>query len=265
MKDIRKIIVLLLCMTISCYMMGEEKKNLNIVFIGNSITEGALLENPRHDAPPVKAALYLRSQPSIGTVRYSNQGVSGSTTLDFLPRTEFLFPKVVEVADQFKDETWATLIFSIMLGTNDSAITGPNGAPASPAKYYENMKTIIDKLLALYPDCKIVLHRPVWYSPNTYNGAKYLEEGLNRLQSYYPELQALVLDYSKRFPGQVFMGDTDGFEYFKAHHKGELFPEKGNAGTFYLHPNKKGASALGKLWGKAILDIIKNGKLKIEK
>lgn len=153
-------------------------------------------------------------------------GVSGSTTFDFLPQTDLLFPKVVRVADQFKDETWATLVFSIMLGTNDSAITGPNGAPASPAKYYENMKTIIDKLLALYPECKIVLHRPVWYSPNTYNGAKYLEEGLNRLQSYYPELQALVLDYSKHFPGQVFMGDTDGFDYFKTHYKNELFPEK---------------------------------------
>ena len=128
----------------------------------------------------------------------------------------------------------------------------------SPAKYYENMKTIIDKLLALYPECKIVLHRPVWYSPNTYNGAKYLEEGLNRLQSYYPELQALVLDYSKHFPGQVFMGDTDGFDYFKTHYKNELFPEKGNAGTFYLHPNRKGASALGELWGKAILGAIDN-------
>ena len=203
-----------------------------------------MLENPIHDAPPVKAALYLRRQPSVGTVRYSNQGVSGSTTLDFLPQTDLLFPKVVQVADQFKDETWATLIFSIMLGTNDSAITGPSGAPASPAKYYENMKTIVDKLLALYP--------------NTYNGAKYLEEGLNRLQSYYPELQALVLDYSKRFPGQVFMGDTDGFDYFKAHYKSELFPEKGNAGTFYLHPNRKGASALGELWGKAVLKAIDN-------
>ena len=31
MKDIRKVIGLLLCMTICCYMTGEEKKNLNIV------------------------------------------------------------------------------------------------------------------------------------------------------------------------------------------------------------------------------------------
>lgn len=254
----RKIISVLLCMAICSCLMGEEKKNLNIVFVGNSITQGVLLENPRRDAPPVKAAVYLRKQPSIGTVRYSNQGVSGSTTLDHLPLAENLFPKVVAVADKFRDETWATLVFSVMLGTNDSAITGPNGAPVSPDGYYKNMKTIIDRLLALYPDCKVVLHRPVWYSPNTYNGAKYLEEGLNRLQSYYPQLQALVLDYSKRFPGQIFMGDTDGFDYFKTHYETELFPEKGNAGTFYLHPNQKGAASLGELWGKAILKALEN-------
>ena len=161
---------------------------MNIVFIGNSITQGALISTPSHDAPPVKAALYLTKQPSVTSVKYSNQGVSGCTTTDYLPTTETLFPKAKEAADKFADETWATLVFSIMLGTNDSAITGPNGAPASPEKYEENMKAIINQLLALYPSCKIVLHRPVWYSPNTYNGAMYLKEGLNRLQSYYPVL-----------------------------------------------------------------------------
>lgn len=257
MNRLGKISCLLLSLLISGTIMGEEgKQYLNLVFIGNSITAGALLEGPQHEAPPVKTVLYLGKQSSVGSVKFSNQGVSGCTTTDYLPQTETLFPKVVAVADQFRDETWATLVFSIMLGTNDSASTGPNGAPASPAQYYANMKTILDRLLALYPTCKIVVHRPIWYSPNTYNGARYLEEGLNRLQSYYPEIQALVLDYSKRFPGQVFGGDTDGYDYFKAHFETDLFPEKGNAGIFYLHPNKKGAAVLGELWGKAILKAI---------
>ena len=255
-NNLRRFVCLLLYITICHMAMGEEKRNLNIVFIGNSITQGALLENPTHEAPPVKAALYLAKQPDIATVKYANQGVSGCTTTDYLPLTETLFPKALIAADQFNGETWATLVFSIMLGTNDSAIVGPNGAPASPAKYYENMKAIIDKLLALYPDCRIVLQRPLWYSPNTYNAAKYMEEGLSRLQSYYPELQSLVLDYSRRFPGQVFMGDTDGFEYFKTHYETDLRPEDGNAGVFYLHPNKKGAAALGEFWGKAIYKIV---------
>ena len=115
-------------------MKAESKKNMNIVFIGNSITQGALIATPSHDAPPVKAALYLTKQPSVASVKYSNQGVSGCTTTDYLPTTETLFPKAKEAADKFADETWATLVFSIMLGTNDSAITGPNGAPASPEK-----------------------------------------------------------------------------------------------------------------------------------
>ena len=229
---------------------------MNIVFIGNSITQGALISTPSHDAPPVKAALYLTKQPSVTSVKYSNQGVSGCTTTDYLPTTETLFPKAKEAADKFADETWATLVFSIMLGTNDSAITGPNGAPASPEKYEENMKAIINQLLALYPSCKIVLHRPVWYSPNTYNGAMYLKEGLNRLQSYYPVLQSLVEEYAKRFPGQVFMGDTEAFDYFKANYLTDLIPEEGNAGTFYLHPNEKGAAVLGEYWGKAIMKVV---------
>lgn len=258
MKQLGKIVCLFFCLAISSSVMGsKEKQKMNIVFIGNSITAGALIKDPVHDAPPVKAALYLSKQSDVASVKYANQGISGCTTTDYLPQTGTLFPQATAAADRLKKETSATLVFSIMLGTNDSAIAGPNGAPASPAKYYENMKTIIDQLLALYPDCRIILNCPVWYSPNTYNGAKYLEEGLNRLQSYYPELQALVLDYSKRFPGQVFMGDTSGFDYFKKNFKTDLFPEEGNAGIFYLHPNEKGAAMLGELWGKAIRKALK--------
>lgn len=257
MKQLVKITSLFLVLAIICpFIKAENKKNLNIVFIGNSITQGVIIQDPAHNAPPVKAALYLTGQPSVNSVKYSNQGVSGCTTVDYLPQTETLFPKAKAAADKFADETWSTLIFSIMLGTNDSAIKGPNGAPVSPDKYKENMKTIINQLLALYPNCKIVLHRPVWYSPNTYNGAMYLKEGLYRLQSYYPVLQLLVKDYSTRFPGQVFMGDTEAFDYFKTNYQSDLIPEDGNAGTFYLHPNEKGATVLGNYWAKAILKAL---------
>ena len=39
MKDIRKVIGLLLCMTISCYMMGEEKKNLKVADLRKKFEE----------------------------------------------------------------------------------------------------------------------------------------------------------------------------------------------------------------------------------
>lgn len=235
---------------------GKDKKYVNIVFVGNSITFGAGLQNPAHDAPPARAALYLSKQPQIASVKYSNQGVSGATTVDFLPETGTLFPQVTAAADQFKDETWATLLFSVMLGTNDSAMTGTNGAPVSGEQYRTNMRVIIDRLLSLYPDCRIVVQRPLWYSPNTYNGAKYLQEGLDRLQSYYPELKVLVGEYAKRFPGQVFLGDTKGFDYFSRYYQTDFQAEEGNAGVFYLHPNAKGARYLGELWGKALYPVI---------
>lgn len=246
----------LLMVVFVCNAQADERMWLNVVYIGNSITQGALIENPLRYAPPVKASVYLQTQPEIDEVKYSNQGVSGYTTVDFLPVTNTSFPKVIAAADRFKEDTWAQLVFSIMLGTNDSAIKGPNGSPVSPGQYYTNMKTIIDELLIRYPTAKVVLHRPIWYSMNTYNAAMYLKEGLKRLESYLPKLEALVELYKTTHPGQVFMGDTEAFDYFRDNYTEYLIPEDGNAGTFYLHPNKEGAARLGEFWGKAIYKAV---------
>lgn len=252
-QTVRKLL-LLLCMAIPLLLHAQ----LNIVYIGNSITQGALLQNPSQEAPPVQASLWLQQQPGIAALEYSNQGVSGSTTVDFLPASQSLFPKVKQAADLLKDKSQTTLLFSIMLGTNDSAVKGPNGAPVSPQQYNTNMKVIIDELLSLYPHCLVVVHRPIWYSPNTYNGAIYLKEGLHRLESYLPQLQSLVLRYGYSHPNRVFMGDTNAFDYYKANYLTNFTPEDGNAGTFYLHPNKKGAAKLGEFWGKAIYKVVGN-------
>src|ERR1700761_9583909 len=123
---------------------AQAKKNLNVVFIGNSITYGAGLSDPSAQAPPVMACKYLRQQAGIGRVQFSNQGHSGYTTLDFLPSTA-AFEKVEAAAHAFADKN-ALLIFSLKLGTNDSAIEGPHGAPVSTADYRANLKAIADSL-----------------------------------------------------------------------------------------------------------------------
>jgi len=231
-----------------------QKKNLNIVFIGNSITYGAGLSTPALEAPPVKAAEYLKQQPGIGEVAISNQGHSGYTTLDFLPGTDAF--KQIEAAARMVDQTKAQLVFSLKLGTNDSAIQGTHGAPVSDDDYRTNLKAIVDSLLHEFPRSTVIINHPVWYSPNTYNGAKYLQEGLDRLQTYIPVIDALAVQYQTS--GQcVYVGDTEAFDYFKASYLTDLQPEHGNAGTFYLHPNAKGAKALGEFWGKAIYKRIK--------
>ncbi|HVW96436.1 MAG TPA: GDSL-type esterase/lipase family protein [Mucilaginibacter sp.] len=236
-----------------------QKRDINVVFIGNSITYGAGLADPATQAPPVIAANYLRQQSEIGKTEMVNQGHSGFTTVDFLPGTMGVFRDVEKAARAFPDKQ-ALLIFSIMLGTNDSAISGPSGAPVFPETYYQNLKAIADSLLAEFPGSIVIFNHPLWYSPNTYNGAKYLAEGLQRLQKYLPEIDLLVNDYEAIYPKRVFVGDTRAFDYFRKHADSDMQAEQGHQGVFHLHPNEQGAVALGNFWGEAISKIVKKLK-----
>lgn len=247
----------LLLIFILCSYSVPQKTKLNIVFIGDSITHGSGLTTPASSAPPVHACAFLLQKPTYRDVEFSNQGLSGKTTVDYLPASGRYFNNVIKAADLFYKDKEATLVFSIMIGTNDSAIKGPHGSPVAPADYKVNLKTIADSLLAAYPECKIVFNYPIWYSPNTYNSSMYLQEGLNRLQTYFPQIDALVADYAITHKGHVFVGDTKAFSYFKKNYLTELIPEKGQQGTFYLHPNRKGAVSLGIFWGKAINKVVK--------
>lgn len=226
-------------------------RDVNVVFIGNSITQGVTLADPATEAPPVHAAQYLAGENRDWDVRFRNCGVSGMTTLNFLPVTGQEFPNVVGAARELSVRG-GELVFSIALGTNDSAMSGPFGSPVVPEQYYTNMQVIIDELLRLFPESKVVVQTPIWYSPNTYNGSMYLDAGLRRLVSYVPWLNRLVDGYSAENPGHVFLGDTRGFDIFKANCQSYFTPEDGNAGVFYLHPNKDGAEVLGRLWGEAL-------------
>ena len=44
----------MLCLCLPLGMFAQKKVELNVVFIGNSITQGVLLENPLQEAPPVR-------------------------------------------------------------------------------------------------------------------------------------------------------------------------------------------------------------------
>jgi lysophospholipase L1-like esterase len=255
MRNIKAFFILFFLL--NSYTVFAQKKNLNIVYIGDSITQGVQLAEPGTEAPPATAAAWLRKQKGIGKVEFSNQGVSGFTTVDFLPSTNTVFPHAdkAALALNVKD---VTLVFFIMLGTNDSAIAGPNGSPVYPEKYHDNLKIIIDRLLQHFPNSKFVIQKPIWYSPNTYNGSMYLQEGLSRLQSYFPQIDQLVSEYKKANPSHVFTTDTKAFDYFSEHYSTDLIPEQGHEGIFYLHPNSKGDVVLGRFWGEAIYKSVMN-------
>lgn len=263
MKNLKLVRSLILILTLSAFHMlnmngqvSGKKLDLDIVFIGNSITQGANFEKPLEDSPPAVACHYLLMQKGVNNAEFINQGRSGFTTVDFLPSAEGPFKEVITATLKFHKDRGRLLVFSVSLGTNDSAEEGPNGSPVNPESYCKNIQLIIDGLLAEFPEAKIFVQQPIFYSPNTYNRARYLAGGLARLQSYFPGLQSLVKSYSQSNPGHVFMGDLKGFDYFSKNYLTDLIPESGNAGTFYLHPNKKGARVLGNLWGEAIYQSI---------
>lgn len=231
--------------------------DINMIYIGNSITQGAIMKEPEKNSPPARCTEFLAQAEGIGDVAMFNGGVSGRTTVDFLPGDNPLFARVVDGAEGLRhNNPQAATVFSIMLGTNDSASKGPNGSPVSDADYTRNVALIIDSLQARFPDAIFVLHRPVWYSDNTHNGAVYLAEGQRRLDGYYACLRELVGEYSQSNPGHVFMGDTAAYDHFRRTHKEEMFAENGFSGTFYLHPNPAGAKALARYWADAILRAV---------
>lgn len=228
---------------------AQDVRPVQIVFIGNSITQGARLDDPATEGPAAQTRDILNERGY--NVSILNRGLSGTTTVDWLPDgVSRCFAPLIDTTDGFFTPN-AQHIFSVMLGTNDSAETTCNGAPVSSERYTQNVSLIVDTLLRRYPDSHIVLNYPIWYSPSTYNGARYLQSGLNRLKSYHPIITLIAADGCER----IHAGKQEAYSAFENHP--ELFDEEnGNAGKFYLHPNREGAHLLASFWADAIEEIL---------
>lgn len=243
--------ILLSAIVSLCSIISYAQNDVNIVYIGNSITQGAMIEDKQHDAPPAQSSKNLLKQ--FPNLRFANTGLSGATTFDYLPTDGTHFKRITDGADSVSDKP---ILFSVMIGTNDSAERGPNGSPVSVENYKKNLTIILDTLLRRYQNSIVVIHRPIYYSENTYNSAEYLVKGLNRLKSYSSAIDQIV----KEGKGRIFLGDTLAFSYFEQNHTKMCFAENGAAGIFYLHPNEQGAKKLGKYWSDAILRVLKSVK-----
>ena len=241
----------LICMLVftSICMYAADNQPVNLVFIGNSITYGAELSNPTTQAPPVKTAAYVKNQTGR-EVYYRNCGKSGSATPNWLPGTT-LFGNADQAATSLQQSHPGVLIFSIMLGTNDTH----EGYKTAPEVYYQNLRTMIEALMSRHPEALFIINYPIWYSPNTHNGAVYLEAGLKRLQTYMPMITQLGEFYQQSARPVVWTGDPTAYSTFE--NKTEYFvAENGNSGVFYLHPNTTGGTILAEMWGKSIIECM---------
>ena len=236
---------------------------INLVCIGDSITEsGGIHDRDKNGCPAILASELANGLGDGTTVYLVNAGVSGTTTADWSGPSGLLVRGKHSAEASAKklmaDHPDGKLIFSIMLGTNDSANKGTRGAPISAERYEKEMKRILDELIQAHPDCLIFLHHPIWYSLNTHNSADY--EGASahdRLTSYFHVIDAIVAADAKTPKQHVFQGDTLAYDYFEKNYLTELSPQNGKNGIFYLHPNLQGAKSLGKFWSLPIINALK--------
>ena len=248
-------------LSLSCF----AQKSANIVFIGNSITYGALHEHRDVTAPPAQCARWLSAQEGIDTVYFRNCGRSGKTTYHFLPNAADVIPTgdktyfsdvVAKTRELVKEHPSLPLIFSIKLGTND-AVERKYNAHTEPDAYIRNLTVIIDSLLCLWPDAHVVLNRPIYNTSDyvTKNGSVASKKSLKMMNTYYEQFSKVVANCKT---GHVHIGDAMAYSYFKKHYKTDIFEEKDARGkSYWLHPNEQGAQKLAEYWGEAILPVLK--------
>ena len=242
------------------------QQSANIVFIGNSITYGALHEQREITAPPAQCARWLSQREEIDTVYFRNCGRSGKTSYHFLPNAADVIPAgdktyfgdvVAKTRELVKAHPSLPLIFSFKLGTND-AVERKHNTHTEPEAYVRNLTVIIDSLLRLWPDAHVVLNRPIYNTSDyiTKNGSVASKKSLKMMNTYYEQFSKVVANCKT---GHVHIGDAEAYDYFKQHYKTDVFEEKdANAKSYWLHPNEQGAKKLAEYWGKAILPLLKN-------
>ena len=248
-----KKIVLAFLMTLLVAGYATAQQEYNIVFIGNSITYGATHKTPQKTNPTVSCVKFLKEQGL--TVHSKNMGKSGKTSRDFLPGRKGYWPATKKAAAELAEAyPQAQMVFSIMLGTNDAAIRTKKSCWKSDI-FRNSMTLLIDSLQAIYPQAVFVLQQDPYFSPNVEkeSGTKMDEGCLKQLRDYWTVDQQLA----KERPN-VFLGSDQIYTFFEQNHQEMMTPEEGLQGTFYLHPNAKGAAELGVLWGKAFIEVLKN-------
>ncbi len=245
-------LVAMVCILFSASAQQRKAQTCNLIFIGNSITEGALHADKIKTAPPVFTASQVGRMLSTD-VHFRNCGRSGATTVDFLPEQKRDFIRVEKAIEEIKALSYEPIIFSIMLGTNDSANFGPNGSPVSNEDYKKNLMTMVKRIRELCPNAIFVLQRPIWYSPNTHNASQYLVAGQKRMVAYTDVLIEIANENE-----DIYLGDRDAFDYFSTRYRKYMFAEDGKAGIFYLHPNEAGARKLAQHWARAIVKVVKS-------
>ncbi|NME67686.1 arylesterase [Flammeovirga aprica JL-4] len=177
----------------------SNKSKKNIIFFGNSLTAGYGLEKEAAFPSVIQREFDLQK------INYNciNAGLSGETTAGGNDRVDWIL-------NQNKPD-----IFVLALGGND-ALRG-----ISPESSQQNLESIIDKVRAVNPECKILLTGIV---PPPNMGQDYFDA----FQKIYPTVSSNKKTFLLKFLLENVAGEPS------------LNQEDG------IHPNKEGAEIVAK-------------------
>ncbi len=190
-------------------MLFQSGKAKVVLFFGDSLTAGYGLSP--EDAFPAVVEKSLRK--SGADVRVINAGLSGETSAGGLTRIDWILRQSIDV-------------FVLELGAND----GLRGLPIAETK--KNLQTIIDKVKAKNPNCKIVL-AGMMVPPNM--GKEYA----NGFRNVFP-------DISKKNNAVLIPFLLDGVGGIERLNQADG-----------IHPTAEGHAIVGENLAKVILPLVK--------
>lgn len=195
---------------------------LGVGFIGDSITAGTTVTADPPDIFETAGAI-----PGV-TITANNQGVSGSTSADWVPAAgNYTTAKAAFLSAGVR-------IVHIMLGTNDSK----TAVATSQATYRSNLRSTCDDLVAA--GFLVALSYPPFL--NTTSGV-FDAGSPARVKGYVDAVDSLIDNQ------HIFRGDTLGYDYFKLNAATAL---QGDG----VHPTQAGSDFMAGLWASAVRPIL---------
>jgi acyl-CoA thioesterase-1 len=215
-------IAFVILMTMTAFMVSAQDYHVRIGFIGNSITYGAGLTNPKTECYPAQLGLIL--QEKFGdTCILSNFGISSRT---MLKHGDYPIWHDVEFQDAWN---FAPEILLICLGTNDSK---PQNWDLFGHEFYDDYKSMIDTFQIRNPHIQFLVCHPC--------PAYQVVWGINDSIIKHGVIPAIdsVLDYSGATLVDFYTPLIDSVS---------LFPD-------YIHPNYRGSGAMARIVYNTMLE-----------
>jgi acyl-CoA thioesterase-1 len=209
-------------LTITVLSANSQDYHVRIGFIGNSITFGVTLTNPKTECYPAQLGHMLQE-------KYGDTCILGNfaiTTRTMLKHGDFPIWNDVEFRDAWK---FAPEILLICLGTNDSK---PQNWDLYGHEFYDDYKSMIDTFRIRNPHVQFLVCHPA----PAYREVWGIRDSVIR-NGVIPAIDS-ILDYSGATLVDFYTPLIDSVS---------LFPD-------YIHPNFRGSGALARIVYNTMMD-----------